>query len=644
MNTWNLLALFQHAGVALFLYVLPGLAVLTWLWRGDRLGWAEQLGLAAGLSIALYPLLLLWAYVLGLAPGSLFAWGPGTLAVVALTWRARSALAFWTEWRRWRPTWHHLPDVALLVLIPLLFGTRLLPIRSMVAPAWGDSVQHTFIVQLLLDNGGLFQSWQPYAPMQSFTYHYGFHTAAALWGWLTGLPGPDAVLATGQALNVLAVLALYPLALRLTGGNRWAGVAAVLIAGMLSPMPAFYVNWGRYTQLAGQVILPAAIWTVDLWWISDKRPDNRLLLLVTLLFAGLALTHYRIAMIGAVAVVGWTLWALWHHRDDLREWLSRAILFGSAALLAGLLIVPWAFILQSGRLITTHVALAKGNPETLDVRAEMRVWHSISSYIPRPLWIGSLGALMLALWKRRRLVVPLVLWSALAFFLTNPFLLNLPGTGWITNFALIIGVYIPVAIVLGWLLGVACRWIAGHPFGYVAIIVGFLGLTAFGMRQRLEVVNPFFQMMTPADVAAFDWIEAHVSEDATFLINGFLAYGDTSVVGSDAGWWLPFYTRRANTIPPLLYGVERLPSPEMRSRIRQLEIDVRTSNGDPASLRRILCQADVTHVYLGHKRGRVGFGAQPLIPETWLTQNDDFTLLYEEERAQVWHFDRTRCP
>ena len=97
---------------------------------------------------------------------------------------------------------------------------------------------------------------------------------------------PQAVLWMGQVLNGLAVLALYPLGTRI-GGNRWAGVTAVLIGGLLSPMPMGYVNWGRYTQLAGQAILPAAIW---LSWVALDSPkrDWRVMALAWVALGGLA--------------------------------------------------------------------------------------------------------------------------------------------------------------------------------------------------------------------------------------------------------------------------------------------------------------------------------------------------------------------
>jgi hypothetical protein len=110
------------------------------------------------------------------------------------------------------------------------------------AGAGGADVGRWLSTQLLLDHGGLFTRWAPYAPISSFTYHFGFHSAVAALAWLTGWSASQAVLWGGQILNALATLSLYPLAVRLADGSRWAGAVAVLLPALLWPMPMFYVN------------------------------------------------------------------------------------------------------------------------------------------------------------------------------------------------------------------------------------------------------------------------------------------------------------------------------------------------------------------------------------------------------------------
>jgi hypothetical protein len=318
--------------VAALLYLVPGYALVAWLWRphpspggyaatpspllttgqerGGGRGWGEvwpaRMALAVGLSLALYPLLLLWTDLVGLHLGPLYAWGPVLLGLAALAWR----------YRRWRPRqgWEALrawarsdalwPDLALVVILALVFGVRLLVVRTLDAPMWGDSYQHAVIAQLLVDNGGLFDSWEPYTPYRGLTVHFGFPAAVALLSWMTGLEIPRATLLTGQLVNGLAVLTLYPLAVRLARGNRWAGVGAVLVAGMLSPMPAYYVNWGRFAQLAGQAVLPVALWL--LWeGVDRERVAWGPLLLAGLALGGMILHYYRMPFYYATFVLAW---------------------------------------------------------------------------------------------------------------------------------------------------------------------------------------------------------------------------------------------------------------------------------------------------------------------------------------------------
>src|SRR4029078_3697045 len=135
-----------------------------------------------GVSLALYPLLLLWTDLVGLHLGPLYAWATGAAALIYVDWRHRTTRpaslaargkAWWCSGARW-------PDLALILVLALIFATRFLVIGWLDVPLWGDSYQHTMIAPLIADNGGLFDSWQPYADMQSFDYHFGFHTATAL--------------------------------------------------------------------------------------------------------------------------------------------------------------------------------------------------------------------------------------------------------------------------------------------------------------------------------------------------------------------------------------------------------------------------------------------------------------------------------
>jgi hypothetical protein len=184
-------------------FLLPGWALLSLLLPPERLAEerrpdaAAWLTLAAGLTLALSPVGLLVVHLAGLKVGTAAVLGLVALSAIVVLWRRGPAWYAW--WRRplsWRErlAWLDAPLVALALVMGLIVGVRLWVVRGINYGFWGDSYQHTMVTQLLLDNGGLFQSWEPYVPLRSFTYHFGFHGNVALFqwatAWLTGNPTP----------------------------------------------------------------------------------------------------------------------------------------------------------------------------------------------------------------------------------------------------------------------------------------------------------------------------------------------------------------------------------------------------------------------------------------------------------------------
>jgi hypothetical protein len=284
--------------VGIFIFVIPGWGILLTLWSGwKNSSFIVKLLLSSGVSIAIYPIIFLWVDLFGFQLGPLLGWVPAIIGTVVIIWRNRGS----NPLKRFQAQLISIKsDLAyitgFLIVVGLIIFTRLWGVRILDVPLWGDSYHHTMISQLLVNNGGLFDSWEPYADLSSFTYHFGFHALAAVFHWVTGLQLSESVIFVGQLLNVLAVLTLFPLAKKL-GVNRWAGVFAILVAGLLIPLPMFYVNWGRYTQLTGQVILLVMMYF--LWDLIEKEDINwKSILITSVLIAGIALSHYRVLFFG----------------------------------------------------------------------------------------------------------------------------------------------------------------------------------------------------------------------------------------------------------------------------------------------------------------------------------------------------------
>ena len=152
----------------------------------------------------------------------------------------------------------------------------------------------------------------------------------------------------GQLLDGLAILVLYPLSRRIASSNRWAGIGTIIVAGLLMPMPAFYVNWGRSPNWQGRSF-SIAIWL--LWdFLEPKRLSWPAYGLGVCESRGSCPQFYRMPFYYAVFVLAWLLlWALPRWRT-VRRWgagMARLAIVAGGALL---LLLPWAFSVRSGSL------------------------------------------------------------------------------------------------------------------------------------------------------------------------------------------------------------------------------------------------------------------------------------------------------
>ena len=327
---------------ALLFVLLPGGAVLQWINLLTRnaaapgLSRGQRILAAPGLSLLLWPVVLLAAHLAHLTMS-----GPRLWAGLALAGGALAA-GWWQAWRSGaappvvRPRLTYADGLfwaTFAVVLALTLGSRLRAIRDLAAGLGIDAYHHTAIAVLFLRDGGIPDNYAPYAPLDSFTYHFGFHAWVAALGWLHGAAGldlPTLMPLAGQAVGALLVPTFTLFGWRVLG-SRWLGLTAAGLAGLVCIFPAYYVNWSRYPQLLGVVLLPVA-WTLLfealaplLHPAADRSPDRDLLLgsgtqprithilwplLAGVATAGLFLSHYRLFLMYITYAGGYVLWVL----------------------------------------------------------------------------------------------------------------------------------------------------------------------------------------------------------------------------------------------------------------------------------------------------------------------------------------------
>lgn len=641
--------------VGFFLFILPGWGLFSLLWLGwGKLRWPEKLGLSAGLSLAVYPLLLLCTDLINLHLGALYAWLPMLAGLGAILWKNRKQFDVrkFLRGKEFMPSW---VDIAFIGLVALIVLTRFWVIRSLDLPMWGDSYQHTMIAQLLVDNDGLFTSWQPYADLSTFTYHFGFHTAVAVFDWITHLDVSKAVQWMGQLLNILAVIVLYPLAVKV-GRSRWAGVVAVLVAGIFSPMPMYYVNWGRYTQLAGLVIMPVAVWVI--WNVlipnsfssANENPKGKRrwdvigsIFIGCIALGGLALTHYRILILAMVFLV--LIWVVFARRNTIRWMFKQTLWLGVGA---GLLFLPWFLRVFGGRIIQIFAAqITTSAVQAVAADPQLASIGVISAYLPPILWLILVVVLGVGIWRREKDFLLIGLWWFGNILIANPSWLGLPGTGMVTSFTVLISFYIPAGVLIGvsvgWLRGwkipiinLPCLHIKVHTTLSIVMVVLTLGMGIGGTPQRLHDVQPSkFALATRPDIHAANWIQENTASDVRLLVNSFLAFNNSLIAGSDGGWWLPLLAWRDTTLPPFTYGFEKDPWPDYRITINSLTAEIQARGIQDPAILSLLKSQGISYVYVGQLQGKVNSGGALFTVEQLLTE-PSFRSIYHQDR--VWIF------
>lgn len=658
------------------LLAAPGFLLLDFSGLRSRFDQGEQFGLSVGLSAALIPILMLWTSTFNISWSSAFVRLLfGGLGLFAL-WRLFAPLL---RGKRFgvQPAFFWLLVVCLFAL-----GLRLAMVRDLSAPAWVDSVHHALLTRLIVETGGFPDTLQPYFDLPPTEYHAGYHAGLAGFLWFTGLPLPEGMLIYGQVLNVLAVAVVYLLTTTLTK-DRTAGVVSAAVAGLITPMPAYYTSWGRYSQLAGLLLLPTALALVARF-MEEKRqfphparrqpdlrldlrarlydrqipglsncrrapmsrkavarlyyrksmkhpskpvPSRRWFLPTTIVFAGLLLVHYRVVVFVGVLLLAYLASQVRFRRAAIlglaRQFAGSIIL---PALAAVLLTLPWS-LPNLINLLLPGLASTPGTP--------VKFFADFSwSYLTPALGLYSLYAaglgLAAAVWKGRRFTVTLVLWTAGMFLFANLGALGLPLSNLVNNTSVQITLFMPIALLTGYLAAetarLALRFVPSvllRPVSAV-LVLGAAGLSFYGASKILPILNYGTLLFRTGDRPALVWIEANIPQDQTILIDPFL-WGYGIYAGNDGGFWIEPLTGRQSFPPPVLFGFGK---PETVSRIVDLSRKAYDSAPDPEALYQFMQEAEIGYIYSGVRGGRISPAA--------LLESDRFDLLYGEQGAYVF--------
>jgi hypothetical protein len=608
---------------ALILFMGPGFALLSFYPVKQPHGITFTVSLSFGLSVALWAILLAWFKLAGIKLQSFTCALIMALGWLVGLWRSRARLNLGSLRQMLKPDLNRLA-IWLVAAASLLTG--LWGMRHQVAGLGSDSYHHTLIAQLILQNGGLPSNYLPYAPLATFSYHYGFHALVAALDWLTrGIAVRLLVPVTFEFLMSAAVLSMAYLAESVTR-SRAAALVSAVITGLLCVFPAFMANWGRFTQLTGSILM---ILFLGLFWRWMEAGFTRKpLTLLAVMAAGIALAHYRItfmAMFAVLVLLGVYL-ATKHP--------TRAVLFQhlvawlSAAGLALGLGAPWLWLVVSNR--------GQGYPVTIAQFAESsfslsRLGTTVVQYPTNVLLLAAAGAAII--WgclKADRLVIWLAVWEAVMLVFSGPKLL---GDN-MDTVSVVISSFIPLSLLVGWL---AARLYDRRPTSSAwlqrLVTIALLVVSLWGVVTIRQNIYPEAAMVRPNDLNALEWIRTNTPQDALFMVNTFhWDFNDEYIIGSDAGYWLPLLAGRQTLTLPMIYTVEKTTQAGLAQRliaVDQLEGDL----ASPAGIG-LMRQEGISYIFIGERGGKIN--VSPLLTSPYYElayqRGNDYVLKFKPEK------------
>ncbi len=618
--------------MALVLCIVPGLSVAS-LQLPRQVDAAELLGLSIGWSVLLAPLALVVATPVRVGP---------VMGLALLI--AGATIAAWRRPRLRLSPWSAVALVASVVALAI----RAVDAKGLVAPMWGDPVQHSYVAALILEAHGVPATYGSILPSQVFDYHFGFQTIAAFAAWLGRGEPAQAILATGQIIDALVCLSVYRLAIDLVGSRRAGAVAAVLVA-MVMTQPSYFVTWGRYPELAALAALPAAyaalrralvpsqprgwerenaagttpnarVTPITLSTVSSSlasststRPKLRgkgsLLGLIArfsrwafaridlgigaVAAAALVLVHPRVGVFLACLGVARVISNAIEVRSIRRAWML-SVRLAAVGAISLVLLAPWATRLWAAhrqQVVATYAWQPLDLPLGLALAGNDR-------------WVLELAVLgwVIGLARRPAVSVLFGVWSILVLAVANPATFHLPFNLFVNGSSVAIALFMPASILTGHLFTMVSDRAAIERWPNVARWALAGAVLAGGLTQApslTTIVNPCCLLIRPGDLGAISWVRENTPPNARFLINGY-RWMDQVWMGTDAGYWLPVLAHRQTTLPPLFYAVG---PPDQVAQISHLAATVSRDASNPAALASLARQNGVRYVFIGSRGG-----------------------------------------
>jgi hypothetical protein len=617
LNQWFLLLL------SVLLFIGPGITIFSILSNENKIRTTFLFLIAFVLSIAFWTIILAYFRLFRITIlDHLFV-----LLVSISGWTLGLINLFVSQ--RKRQTQYFLPpskwEIFLVFGLITSFLVNSFALRHMVAGLGSDSNHHTLITQLLIWNKGLPNNYSPaYPDIITFNYHFGFHALAAILTLLSGWEPRLIVLILAPILISLSGLAVAYLSWRVFRSEAGM-VFAGFVPSLISVFPTAMLEWGRYPQTSGLIIL--SVFLAEYLVAEESELSKRKIVVMSAIASGLALTHYRVTIMGIMAVLLWEFIKFIKRKSLISFLRERALLVGGVSLVSIFLVWPWFLQVYLNQFVGYAAPYS----------APTKIFFSIARLGPTalayPTNIPLIGTFiffsMWAFYRRSYVGIWIFLW--IFVLLINSWVMRGLQYTAADTITVLTSSYIPLSIMIGW--GVSdfeklfSQRIGTKIIQTIAMIAIIWGV--YHMNGLLDV--PSAAYVKPEDLKAAEWIKKNTPEDACFMINTYrFEFSTNFIIGSDAGGWLPVLAQRCVITYPMTSNIERFDHPNALDkvvRIHNLKEDGITSS----SVINELKEFGINYIYIGQ-----GGISERLIDRTTFLQSDLYEKVYGLDNVEIF--------
>ena len=97
-------------------------------------------------------------------------------------------------------------------------------------------------------------------------------------------------------------------------------------------------------------------------------------------------------------------------------------------------------------------------------------------------------------------------------------------------------------------------------------------------------------------------------------------------------------------MPPQYALLSEIPStPNYSKDVVALVAGLENNSIDSENGLNLLCEQDITHIYIGQGQGTIGYGATQLFSPDQLAENQAYRLLYRHDRVYIYELDPQYC-